>query len=99
MTTALVALNPELGPPAIVTPKVHWGPGRDREDTITAIDRLAEDALWDGQHIVGAILSRVALALRGARGMELSIELLWLLEREHLLPAPSPIDVEVRDAA
>lgn len=92
MTTALVALNPELGPPAEV---IRFG-GGDREALIDAIHTLALDAMFGGQFTAYCLLERVVMALRGARGVDLATDMLLFLEREGLLVIDQTvIDVEL----
>jgi hypothetical protein len=87
---ALVACNPSLpiGGPELPPPTpfiIDLGPGRDREELMLAIFDLAGEARWDGYPAVANILSRVARAMRGARGVDLEYELLIFLEREGVL--------------
>jgi hypothetical protein len=94
VTTALVPLNPELGPPAPVWR--GFGPGRDREAMQRAIRDLSNEAYFDGYYYVSAILDRAVVALRAARGVELAMDMLLWLERERLSASPV-IDCEVID--
>lgn len=87
MNTALVPLNPDHGTPVRIL---------TRDEILDRLDHLVVDAIMGGNTALAYILERVVTACRGARGMDLSIDLLLFLEREQLLEVVHECDGSVR---